>query len=77
MALPMEQGIELISKAYEERSNDILMQRWIIHYEKEISFDEFKEKLKTRPIKDTRSKEEILDEAENILVLFRGSKESQ
>lgn len=71
MKLPMEQGMELIHKAHEERMNDILMERWIIHYEKEMTFGEFKEKLKKRPIKDNRSKEEILEEVDGILKEFR------
>lgn len=67
----MTQGMELIKKAYEERMNDILMKRWIIHYEKEMTFDEFKEKLKKRQVKDNRSKEEILEEVEDILISYR------
>lgn len=67
----MTQGMEFIKKAYEERMNDILMKRWIIHYEKEMTFDEFKEKLKKRQVKDNRSKEEILEEVEDILISYR------
>ena len=67
----MTQGMEFIKKAYKKRMNDILMKRWIIHYEKEMTFDEFKEKLKKRQVKDNRSKEEILEEVEDILISYR------
>lgn len=38
-------AFELILYAYKQKSNDILMQRWISNYETQMSFDEFKKVL--------------------------------
>lgn len=79
MNLDMESGFKLITKGFEEQSNDRLYQRWIYHYEKEISFDEFKNELEksiknksNRKIDNTRTEKEILEEVEEILNSYRG-----
>lgn len=79
MNLDMESGFKLITKGFEEQSNDRLYQRWIYNYEKEISFDEFKSELEksiktksNRKIDNTRTEKEILEEVEEILNSYRG-----
>lgn len=79
MNLDMESGFRLITKAFEEQSNDRLYQRWIYNYEKEMSFDEFKNELEKavenkvdRKIDSTKTEKEILEEVEAILNSYRG-----
>ena len=76
MSLDIEDGIELIVKAIEQKQEDMLMQRWILHYQDSISFDEFKAKLSVGPTStDTRTEGEILAEVKEILDSFRKEKE--
>lgn len=61
-------GANLISKAAEKRNEDILLQRWIAHYQHEMKFTEFKKKLQQPPeTTDTRTKEEILADVKSIV----------
>jgi hypothetical protein len=47
------------------------MQRWIVNYEKEMSFDEFKSKLGIKSITTApKDIESILEDAESIINLF-------
>lgn len=71
LSLDVEDGVDLITKAIEQKQEDYLMQRWITHYQHEVSFNEFKEKLNiTNTPADARTKDEILDEIEEIRKLF-------
>jgi len=63
-------GIELIKKAYERKTEDLLMQRWMMHYEKEISFDEFKEKLMIYRNNSNKTTDEILTDVKDIISSF-------
>lgn len=40
-----ETGLEIICKAYEKTNEEKAYQRWIVGYEKEMSFSEFKQEL--------------------------------
>ena len=70
MNLDIETGIKLIRKAFEERTHDLLMTRWMLNYEREMSFTEFKNKLMTGNIQDHKTKEEILSSVKEILDSF-------
>lgn len=70
MNLDIETGTKLIRKAYEERTHDLLMQRWMLNYEREMSFTEFKNKLMAGKIQDHKTKEEILSSVKEILDSF-------
>lgn len=72
MNLDIDTGIELIKKAYEQRNEDLLMQRWMLHYQDEISFEEFKTRLEAGAVQDNRTEEEILLEVKEILDSFKG-----
>ena len=75
MNLDVEDGVALIAKAFEKQQEDLLIQRWILHYQGEMTFEEFKGKLKAVPAStfvDTRTEGEILDEVKDILGMFRG-----
>lgn len=75
MNLDIDTGIELIKKAYEQRNEDLLMQRWMLHYQHEISFEEFKTRLGATTVQDNRTEEEILLEVKEILDFFKGGGE--
>lgn len=70
MALTIESGFELLKKAYESRADEILLQRWMLHYEGEISFTEFKEKLMVHRTNTNKTEEEILTDVKNIIDTF-------
>lgn len=70
MALTIDSGVELLKKAYESRTEDLLMQRWMLHYEGEISFTEFKEKLMVHRTATNKTEEEILTDVKNIIDTF-------
>lgn len=70
MNLDIDTGIELIKKAYEQRNEDLLMQRWMLHYQDEISFEEFKTRLEAGAVQDNRAVEEILLEVKGVLDTF-------
>lgn len=79
MSLPVESGIKLIRKAYEGRTHDLLMKRWLNHTDGSISFDEFKRvleksriKAEKRKIDESKTKEEIMKEVEETLSSYRG-----
>lgn len=50
-----------------QAEEELLFQRWIHDIHLQMSFDEFKAKLKPQPI---RKEEEILEEVKDILALF-------
>lgn len=70
MALTIDSGVELLKKAYESRTEDLLMQRWMLHYEGEISFTEFKEKLMVHRTNTNKTEEEILTDVKDIIDTF-------
>lgn len=71
MNLDAVTGAELIIKAYDQRSNDQLMQRWLIGgYDKELSFEDFKEKLVAHRVTDNKTNDEILEDVKEILITF-------
>lgn len=74
MSLSVEDGFELINKAFEKRADEILMERWITHYQHEMTFDEFKNELTeiSYTKKDHRSKEEILGMVYGIIGSMKG-----
>ena len=71
MNLEIEEGIHLIEKAMDEEKEDRFFQRWI-PYQSEMAYDEFKRVLgdKARTKYDTRTTEEILLQAKDILNLL-------
>ncbi len=73
MELEVKEGIQLIKKAYEEKNNEMLFQRWI-PFSTEVSFDEFKNMLSNNSshLYDKRTKEEILTNVKEILDSMKG-----
>jgi len=61
----------LIAKAYEQKAEDVLIQRWIMNYQN-MPFKEFKRQvIETTKMKDIRSKAEILSMTEGVLESFK------
>lgn len=63
MNMNFNDGADLINKAYKKSVDEVLMQRWIMHYQHAMSFDEFKDEVIeiSYKKKDSRTQEEILD----------------
>lgn len=72
MDLSIDYGIKLLRKAYESRADDLLMQRWLLHYQDVMSFQDFKDKVISHSTVDNKTKEEILEEVKDILDTFNG-----
>lgn len=57
--MDLEEAIGFIQYRLKKRNDDLIFIRWIAGPQYEMSLDEFKEKLRRKPV---RSDEEILDE---------------
>jgi hypothetical protein len=71
MNLDINHGISLINKAVEERDKEKVWQQWLVLYpnmseENFISFDDYYNSMKVTNISITKSKEDIISEAEEI-----------
>jgi len=60
----IEEALSLLEYALQKREEELLFQRWIHDFQCQMSFNEFKERLKPRPIK---KEEEILADVKEIL----------
>lgn len=67
MTLELEEALSLIEYAIEQQEEELLFQRWIHDLQFQMSFEEFKAKLKPQIFKDD---EEILAEVKDVLSLF-------
>lgn len=69
--MPFEVGVKLIEKAYEMENEKKAYSRWLAGYEKEMSFGEFKEKLRSGPKPKVqysqKTEKEILADVKAIL----------
>jgi len=69
MSLDFEDGIEQINKAEEKSNEDKLFLRWVIGYQVNLSFNDFKGKIKENTnVSNNKNecKEEILANVRNI-----------
>lgn len=66
-SLPIGEALSLIQFACEKQEEELLFSRWVNGPQFQMSFDEFKQKLKPPQFKKD---EEILDEVKQILTLF-------
>jgi len=68
MCLDFRDGLELLNKAIQNRNDELLFQRWTLHYERSMSFAEFKDVItKPKPAKKQQSKEDILKNVYGII----------
>ena len=69
LALSFEDAADLISFAFEKRDEERLWQRWLIGYQFDMSFDEFRLRLTpSKPKKD----EDVIDDALSIIAMANG-----
>lgn len=69
MSMEIEEAIDLIEYAIKQEAEDKLFQRWVHEMQFQMSFNEFKEKLKPVIVKDET---EIIAEVKDILAMFEG-----
>jgi len=65
--LELDEALSLIEYAMAQHEEELLFLRWVHDLQFQMSFEEFKEKLKPKPLK---SDEEILEDVKDILALF-------
>jgi precorrin isomerase len=66
MSLEIDDAIDLIETIWKKEEEDVLLRRWIAHFQ-HISFLEFKESLQATVIQDDKTQEEILMDVASIL----------
>lgn len=69
--MELDEALSLIEYAFAQHEDELLFQRWIVSHQTEMSFEEFKQKLKPPVLKDEA---EILNDVESILDAFGGEK---
>ena len=73
MSLSAEEGFALYEKAIDKNMEQQAWERWLVDYTKMseenfISFTDYMKKLKApQPIKDDRTDDEVISDADNIL----------
>lgn len=68
MNMTVVDGVELLNKAYEETLDERIRERWLVGgYEKQYSFDEFKDELITHTTADNKTDKEILEDVKDII----------
>ncbi len=60
-------GTRLIKFAYDKNIEDKLFLRWVVGYQTQMTFTDFKENMYSASKVDNRSKEEILADVKDIL----------
>lgn len=67
--MPFEEGLDMMITAQRMTIEEKLFMRWVISYQTQMTFDEFKKKTKTSQehINDDRTEEEILKAVRSIL----------
>lgn len=67
-SMPFFEGYELLKYALDAETDDKLFMRWVIGYQFDMGFDEFKENVTTvQTVEDNRTAEEILDSVKEII----------
>ena len=67
--MPFEEGIDMMITAQRMAVEEKLFMRWVVSYQTQMTFDDFKKKTKTSQehIDDDRTEEEILKAVRMIL----------
>lgn len=61
--MPADEGVAFLLFAMDKEEEAMLFQRWLVSAQFEMSFDEFKEKLKPKIVDDRKT----LQDVENIM----------
>ena len=72
LEMPFEEGLEMMVTAQREAVEEKLFLRWVVSYQTQMTFDEFKKKTNAnfenkQMINDDRSEEEIFAFVKDIL----------
>lgn len=62
--MPGDEAARLLLYAKEREEEAMLFQRWIMQAQYEMSFEDFKEQLRPKPVKSEKA---ILSDVENIM----------
>lgn len=78
LSLPFEMGFELYMKATEKNNEDRVWEQWLVDYTRMdknnfVPFSKYLEGMKVTDVSTTRTDEEIIEDAENILKSFKRS----
>lgn len=69
LSLDADDAIDFIAHAFQKRDEEKLWQRWLVGYQFEMSFDEFRLRLTpSKPKKD----EEVIEDAFSIIAMVNG-----
>ena len=68
--LPAEDAAEVLLRGHERLAEEKLFFRWAIHYQHQISFDEFRRTIIPPP---SKSADETLEDVNSIIELFNKS----
>lgn len=75
LALPFEEGIEILVTAQRANNEEKLFMRWVISYQTTMTYEEFKRKLNIshKEQEDYKTEEEILESVKHILGAVNGT----
>lgn len=67
--MPFEEGIDMMITAQRVTIEERLFMRWVVSYQTQMTFDDFKEKMKEskKQAEDDRTEEQILKAVRSIL----------
>lgn len=67
--MPFDEGLDMMVTAQRATVEEKLFMRWVVSYQTQMTFDEFKSKTKTSQehINDDRTEDEILKAVRSIL----------
>ena len=69
LAMPFEEGYEMMQYALNAENEDKLFNRWVNGYQQVMGFEEFKNQIgvNSRQVRDNRTAEEILQDVREII----------
>lgn len=74
LALPFEEGIEVLSAAQRMNNEEKLFMRWVVSYQTTMEYEQFKRELHIdQHYEDDKTEEDILDSVKQILEVANGT----
>lgn len=75
LALPFQEGIEIMTTAQRMNNEEKLFMRWVVSYQTMMTYEDFKKKLNISQnnYDDNKTEEEILDSVRQILEVANGA----
>ena len=72
LKLSLRNITRLLIKADYKKNENLLRQRWMLHYQGEMSFQDFKDKMVSHRTDNNKTEEEILKDVKDIINTFNG-----